>query len=81
MESPHQGSRDGAASPIAHTIEGKTVSKAAFEAFERKLVQVEGTWSCAETSVGGVVQYEARDRAGRRYHYRADDQSFSLTRR
>lgn len=55
-----------------YRIQGKAVTKEAFEKFERKLGHWGGKdhWSCAETSGGGITRYEARDWLGRLYEVR-----------
>ena len=56
-----------------YRIDGKPVSKEAFDKFEHKLGHWGGKehWSCAETSGGGITRYEARDWLGRLYQVRS----------
>src|ERR1035438_1215619 len=54
-----------------YQIENKTVGQKEFETFLSSLKELEHTWFCAETSTGGRTGYDAQDKNGIVYEYRA----------
>ncbi len=54
------------------TIDGKTVTAAQFDAFEKTLVDRKDTIVCAETTTGGFSEYEGTDASGIRYRVKIE---------
>ncbi|MBS2030687.1 MAG: hypothetical protein JST54_22475 [Deltaproteobacteria bacterium] len=57
------------------TIDGRQVSDAQFDAFERALTDRKDTITCAETNTGGFSEYEAIDASGVRYRVRLESRN------
>ncbi len=63
---------------VVYTINDKNVSIKEFGKFLGSLKEIKDTWFCAETNYGGITGYDAKDKLGKIYEYRAkSDQSGS----
>ena len=58
-------------------IEDKPVSAQKFNAFLGQLKEVPNTWSCAETTKGGIVTYEVQGKDNTIYYYECENGSGS----
>jgi hypothetical protein len=54
-----------------YSIDDREASKGEFEKFLKTLKQIPHTWFCAETTKGGITGYDAEDKNGVKYEYRA----------
>jgi hypothetical protein len=54
-----------------YTIDDVAVSADEFNRLLKSLKEVPHTWFCAETSTGGMTGYDARDKKGVVYEFRA----------
>jgi hypothetical protein len=55
-----------------YTINDSAVTEKKFNEFLTGLKEIEGTWYCAETTTGGRTGYEAKDKNGMVYVYKAE---------
>jgi hypothetical protein len=58
-----------------YKIDNKMVTKEAFDKFLKELIELPHTWFCAETTNGGITGYDAKDRNGIIWEYRAASES------
>lgn len=64
-------------SSVEYTIDGKKVSRTQFDKFLKGLEEIKGTWFCDETTEGGNTGYDAKDKQGTVYQYRAESEKHS----
>lgn len=62
---------------VEYTINDKIVSSKEFDKFLSSLTEVKGTWFCDETATGGNTGYDAKDKQGTMYEYRAESEQNS----
>lgn len=58
-----------------YTINDKKVTKEEFDDFLKSLKEIQHTWFCVETAKGGITGYDAQDKDGIVYEYRAVSES------
>lgn len=61
-------------SKVEYRINDKIVTEEEFINFLNTLTEVQGTWFCAETKKGGMTGYDAKDKDGIIYEYRANSE-------
>ncbi len=62
---------------VEYTINDKKVSRVEFDKFLKGLEEIKGTWFCDETTTGGNTGYDAKDKQGTVYEYRAESEQHS----
>ena len=62
-----------------YIIDRKKVSSKYFKFFLSQLKEVDKTWFCTETALGGATGYDAKDKKGNVYMYRFESATVGNT--
>lgn len=54
----------------SYSINGKAVNKIEFDKLYHSLIEVKGTWYCAETDEGGKTGFDGKTKNGTVYEYK-----------
>lgn len=62
---------------VIYIVDDKVVNKKIFDFILSGLTEIQGTWFCDKTSKGGMTGYDAKDKNGVVYEYRANSESYN----